>query len=174
MTIPQQKFRELVFQYLYSQDMSQTESDDLVELLMKQLSVPKKAVREAGTRVEKILEVIEEIDQRIRDTSTSYDFHRIPRVERNVLRLGIFELFHDDLIPPKVAISEAIRLSRKFSSSQSASFVNAILDQLYKKSIGEKIDEEEIVATAEELEKLEEISNEAAKEQESSDLSDIL
>lgn len=174
MPIPQQKFREVVFQYLYSQDISRTESDELVELLMQKLSVTKKTVKEAKERANKILHQQKEIDSKIEDTSESYDFHRIPGIERNILRLGIYELLYDDEIPPKVAISEAIRLCRKFASPQSSSFVNALLDQIYKKSLGETIDKKEIRSTAEALEELEQISEEAAREQTKSDLSDQL
>jgi N utilization substance protein B len=54
-------------------------------------------------------------------------------VERNLLRLGAYEIYFSKSVPPKVAISEAVRLARKFASSESANFINAILDALYKK-----------------------------------------
>ena len=75
----------------------------------------------------------------IRKTAVSYAFERIQSVERNVLRLGVFEMLYDSSIPPKVAISEAMRLSRKFSNPESSHFINALLDHLYKLSSGEKI-----------------------------------
>lgn len=86
----------------------------------------------AQERKELIRAKLEEIDQKITAASSSYSFDRIPRIERNILRLGIFELFYDPSLPPKVAIAEAIRLTRKYATPEGGTFVNAILDSLYK------------------------------------------
>lgn len=134
MTTPPQKFREIVFQMLYSQDFGQASEEDMLPLLMQQLSVSKKAVKEAQARVREIIRKRSDIDTLIANTATTYQFDRIQSVERNVLRLGIYEMRFDDSIPPKVAIAEAMRLCRKFSTPESASFVNALLDALYKES----------------------------------------
>lgn len=162
MTVPQQKFREIVFQILYSFDLGLSNEEDIVNLLMKELSVSKKTVYEALERAKHVMLVREETDAMITHTSFSYEFHRIQSVEKNVLRLGIFELLFDDQIPPKVAISEAMRLARKFGSPESANFVNAILDALYKASKGEDVDVEQITKTSDELVKLEEKVKEAS------------
>lgn len=125
-----QKFREIVFQLIYSDDFG---SDvEIVEMLMAQLSVTKRVVREASALKDKILEKKKEIDELIRSHSESYDFERIPRIERNVIRLGVYELLFSKEVPPKVAIAESIRLSRKFATPEAATFVNAILDSVYK------------------------------------------
>ena len=76
----------------------------------------------------------DEIDQSITTHSKEYEFDRIPRVEKNLIRLGVFEMKYSKETPPKVAISEAIRLARKFATHESAKFVNAILDAIYKES----------------------------------------
>lgn len=131
MSISPQKFREIVFQLLYSDDFGG--SEEVVGMLMAQLAVTKKIVREALGTLEKILEKKEEIDIIIRSNSEAYDFERIPRVERNVLRLSIYEMLFSSGIPPKVSIAEAIRLSRKFATAEAATFVNAVLDAIYKK-----------------------------------------
>ena len=132
MPLPVQKFREMVFQMLYSYDFSHSDEADVVDLMMHELKVTKKTARQAYLRVLQIVENAEEIDQKIELSSTQYQFDRISRIEKNILRLGIFEMCYDDTIPPKVAIAEAIRLCRKFGTPESADFVNAILDQIYK------------------------------------------
>lgn len=132
MALPQQKFREIVFQILYSIDMGKSGKEEIVPLLAEELKVSKKVIYEAYERVESIVSKLDEIDAKIAKTSTSYDFERIQSVERNILRLGVFELFFDDAIPEKVAIAEAVRLSKKFGTLESLTFVNAILDNLYK------------------------------------------
>ena len=162
MSLPAQKFREIVFQMLYSYDMGRATDENMLDLLCAELSVTKKSVKEAQARVHKILENIEDIDDLIAKTSHSYEFERIQSVERNILRMSIFELLFDDSIPEKVAIVEAMRLARKFSTKESASFVNAILDALYKSSQGQAIDEKQLQASAEELALIERISNEAS------------
>jgi len=163
MAFQQQKFREIVFQMLYSIDIGKTKEDDIENLLMKELAVTKKTVRTAYERVEKIQEKQKEIDALIAKTSQDYKFDRIQTIERNVLRLAVYEMLYDDLIPPKVAIAEGIRLTRKFSTPESSSFINAILDNLYKTSLGESPDNQKMQNSIEALIKSEELANEAAQ-----------
>ncbi|MBA3958387.1 MAG: transcription antitermination factor NusB [Parachlamydiaceae bacterium] len=134
MAIPQQKMRELVFQMLYSHDVGHVNETDMVAFLMAELSVTRQAVKQAQERVRQLLTHQTEIDALITQNTSSYEFDRIHSVERNVLRLGVFELLYDDAIPPKVAIAEALRLAKKFGSPESVSFVNAIIDGIYQKS----------------------------------------
>lgn len=139
MNLPVQKFREIVFQLLYSYDLGQPQDEDMIDLMMKELSVTRRSVKMAQERVKDIQGKQSELDALIAQTSQSYNFERIQTVERNVLRLGLFELLYDDDIPAKVAMSEAIRLARKFSTPESAHFINAIMDNLYRNSKGESI-----------------------------------
>ena len=148
MALPQQKFREIVFQLLYSYDLGRSREEDMIPLIMKELSVTRKSVREAHVRVEAILAERNKIDEVISKTSHSYAFERIQSVEKNILRLGVFELIYAKETPPVVAISEAVRLARKFGSPESATFVNAVLDGIYKLSEGVKIDSEAIAKSA--------------------------
>lgn len=131
MPLPPQKFREAVFQILYAQDFSGDEAE-MIPFMMEELKTTRKAMAEAKARVDQILAKLPEIDDRITAASTEYSFERISRVEKTILRLGLYELFDPDL-PPKVAIAEAVRLCRKFGTPESAQFVNAILDGVYKK-----------------------------------------
>jgi N utilization substance protein B len=132
MSLPPQKFREIVFQALYSYDSSAAKDEDMLPLLSAELGVPRLAVIQALERVKMVLEKLSSIDELIGKNSLSYDFERIHSVEKNVLRLGIYELYYDSTIPPKVAIAEALRLAKKFGSPESVSFVNAILDSICK------------------------------------------
>jgi N utilization substance protein B len=157
-----QKFREAVLQMLYSYDLGVAKDDAMVRMIMEELAVTKKTAYRVQERVQNIRAHIPEIDSLIAESSISYEFERIQSVERNVLRLGLYELLFDDEIPAKVAISEALRLSRKFSTKEAASFVNAILDVHYKKSLGEKVDNSLVERSAEELAESERITREAA------------
>ncbi len=131
MSLPLPKFREVVFQLLYAQVVGGAEPEHLIELLSAELEISSTFVRQAQVRVEKVLALKDEIDRLIGETSRDYSLDRIQTVEQNIIRLGVYELLHDDDIPPKVAISEAIRLAKKFSTAEASMFVNALLDQLY-------------------------------------------
>ncbi len=134
MALPQQKFREAVLQILYSSDFG-LDSEEMVPFMMHELKTTRRAMLEAQGRVDLILSKLLEIDPMISSASTEYTFERISRVEKTILRLGLFELLFDPSIPPKVVIAEAIRLCRKFGTPESAQFVNAILDGVYKKHV---------------------------------------
>ncbi|HKP92956.1 MAG TPA: transcription antitermination factor NusB, partial [Chthoniobacterales bacterium] len=71
-----------------------------------------------------------EVDERIRKYCANYDFHRISAVDRNVLRLAIYEMLYRDDIPPVVSINEAIELAKTFGGPDSGRFVNGILDRV--------------------------------------------
>lgn len=83
-------------------------------------------------RASAVLRHIPEIDSLVRLASQSFEFERIGAVELAILRLGIYEVFCDGTIPLKVAITEAIRLARKFCSLESGRFIHAVLDQVDK------------------------------------------
>lgn len=162
MSLPAQKFREVVFQMLYSYDTGRATDEDMLDLLSSELAVTKKSVREAQMRVHQLLSHLPEIDALISNTSQSYAFERIQTVERNILRLGIYEMVFDTAIPEKVAIAEAMRLARKFSTKESATFINAILDASLKARQGDVVEENKLQESAEELNLIEEVSKEAA------------
>lgn len=126
----QEKSREIVFQLLYAQDFAEGEGEERIDTLMKELKISRRHVRDAYARMLEVWEKREALDAQIASASREYALDRISRVERNILRLGVLELSTD--LPPKVAIAEAIRLCRKFGTPESADFVNAILDQIYK------------------------------------------
>ena len=70
------------------------------------------------------------MDARIKACSQNWDFLRIAVVDRNILRLAIYEMFFRPDIPPVVSINEAIELAKKFSTEESGAFVNGILDRV--------------------------------------------
>lgn len=144
MTIPKQKFREVVLLLLFSYDSLQTNEVEIEALIMETLHVSRKVVADAFARMQCVIDKIPEIDPIIQDVSKSYALDRIYRLEKNVLRLGVYEILFDEEIPPKVAIHEAMRLARKFSTKEAALFVNAVLDSIFKGQQGLEIDVNDI------------------------------
>jgi N utilization substance protein B len=84
----------------------------------------------AATLVRGTLEKLPEIDPVIREVAQNWDLSRMATIDRNVLRLGAYELLFRDDIPPKVSINEAIELAKHYSTAESGTFVNGILDRI--------------------------------------------
>lgn len=133
MVLPQQKLREILLLLLYSHDFVQGEEEDSSALVMRELAVSKKYVLQAHKVRREIGIKLSTIDEKITEAATAYEFNRIPRTERNILRLGVYEILYSPHVPGKVAIAEAVRLARKFASPEGATFVNAVLDAIYQR-----------------------------------------
>jgi len=80
---------------------------------------------------------IKDIDQKISDYATNWQIRRMAIIDRNIMRIGLYELKHTTDIPPKVAINEAVELAKKYGDLESSKFVNGILDKIHKKEIVE-------------------------------------
>lgn len=130
MSLPIQKLREIVFLILYAHDLSGDQKDDPTALIMQQLKISKKNTLLAFDFAAKVESYIESIDDFIEKSSKSYDIDRINRVEKNILRLALYELIYKKL-DLEVVVSEAIRLGKKFSNKESSKFINAIIDFVY-------------------------------------------
>lgn len=75
---------------------------------------------------------IEEIDRQLSQAAENWRLPRMAAVDRNVLRLGVYELKFTPDTPPRVAIDEAIELARRFGSADSPAFVNGVLDRIHQ------------------------------------------
>jgi N utilization substance protein B len=76
------------------------------------------------------LEHRDEIDKRIQQVAQNWELHRIAAVDRNILRLAIYEMLYREDIPPVVSINEAVDIAKKFSTQDSGKFVNGLLDKI--------------------------------------------
>ena len=144
MSLPKMKFREIVFQLLFSEEFSAFEEEG-IPFMMRLLFVTKKGVREAWEHTLKIREKIAELDALISQYSREYSVDRISKAELTILRLSLFELLYDASVPPKVAISEAVRLTRKYATRDSAKYVNAILDAILNEKLNNSLSENPIL-----------------------------
>ncbi len=130
MKLPQAKIRELVFLILYGEGFNP--SEDNLTLIKEQVKVSRAACEQADARAREVKKHIPQLDELITRAAKEYAFERIPAIERGILRLAVYELCIDGEIPEKVAISEAVRLTRKFCTAEAANFVNGVLDHIYK------------------------------------------
>ena len=78
------------------------------------------------------LDRLEELDVRVEEYSSHWPPGRMAMIDRNILRLAIFEILHREDIPPKVTINEYVDIAKKYSTEESGAFVNGILDRPYR------------------------------------------
>lgn len=73
-----------------------------------------------------------QIDQLIAAHASNWDIARMAVVDRNILRMGAYELLYGEAVPPKVCLNEAVELAKRFGDEESSKFVNGILDAIHK------------------------------------------
>jgi N utilization substance protein B len=95
----------------------------------------REAFDHARALVEGTLAHREAIDELIRGQADNWRLERMPAVDRNILRLAVFELLHQDDVPKLVVLDEAIELAKMYGSEQSSRFVNGLLDGLLKQRV---------------------------------------
>jgi len=76
-----------------------------------------------------------DIDEKISKYATNWQIKRMAIIDRNILRIGVFELLYAEDIPPKVSINEAVELAKKYGDLESSKFVNGVLDKIHKTEI---------------------------------------
>ena len=124
--------REAAIQYNFWRDLQHGETPQRLDEFWELCPV-KPNVREfAEPLIQGMVAHQGEIDERIRKYCENYNLNRISAVDRNVLRLAIYEMLHRDDIPPVVSINEAIELAKTFGGAESGKFVNGILDRIRK------------------------------------------
>jgi len=130
--------RELALQILYQVDVrkdeiadfiagfweNQTASDDTLDDSVMEFST---------TLVNGTLKNLVQIDEYITGYAENWQLSRMAVIDRNIMRMGTFELLYLEDMPPKVAINEAVELAKKYGDTESGKFVNGILDKINKK-----------------------------------------
>ncbi|MCK5667242.1 MAG: transcription antitermination factor NusB [Thiotrichaceae bacterium] len=74
----------------------------------------------------------QDIDTKISEYATNWQLNRMAVIDRNILRIGVFELLYLPEVPPKVTINEAVELAKKYGDMDSSKFVNGVLDKIHK------------------------------------------
>jgi N utilization substance protein B len=127
--------RTLAMQTLYEWDFNGQKEKDLKDLLTYNLAEFAPGFDDNGFTqhlVEGVIKNVKEIDELIRKYATEWPIEQITVVDRNILRIGIYELKMDPEIPSKVAINEAIEVAKAFGGESSGKFVNGVLGAIYK------------------------------------------
>jgi transcription antitermination protein NusB len=121
------KAREIAIQVLYEVDSVNHSSENALQNILSRIEVPEDVAGFSRELVNGVIQNREELDQNIRDFAPAWPLDQISIVDRNILRLAIFEILHDNKIPVKVAINEAVELAKTFGSDNSSRFVNGVL-----------------------------------------------
>jgi len=121
--------RETALQAIYAQELS----EDMIKtveanIIDKSEELPEELKPFARGIFESTVVHKKELDQYIKAKSENWDFERIAIIDRLIIRMAICEFLYFDDIPPKVSISEAIEIAKKYSTDDSSAFVNGILD----------------------------------------------
>jgi|TARA_B100001173_G_scaffold264559_1_gene239237 N utilization substance protein B len=122
--------REAAVQFLFSKDINKDISLDDYDSFFSLCTAKEKARIFAKELLIGILENKDSIDEKIETYVDNFRLNRLSAIDRNVLRLAIFEMLHRNDIPPAVCINEAIEISKRFGTEDSGSFVNGVLDKV--------------------------------------------
>lgn len=122
--------REMVIQVLYQVEMAQSDLVEALRLFCEHFKAPESIRDFAFELARGAYGHREEADILIKRFSEHWRLERMPIVDRNILRLAIYELLYRPDIPAKVSINEAVDLGKKYGSEDSGSFINGILDRI--------------------------------------------
>ncbi len=128
--------REVALAILYQMDVTRMEAHPVMADVWQREGEVDPEVKSFSERlVFGVHQNLEQIDQKITAYATNWQLKRMAIIDRNVLRLGLFELLFAKDIPPKVSINEAVELAKRFGDLESSKFVNGILDKIHKTEI---------------------------------------
>ena len=137
------KGRIIAFKAIFSWDFNNNDISDLIEFTLADES-NKKTTKEDSIIFAKLIikgtiDNIAEIDEKIKQHISNWDFKRIAKVDLAILRLSTYSLLFQKDIAGNIIIDEAIDISKEFSSEESYRFINGVLDSIYKEITNEKI-----------------------------------
>ncbi|HEY0590933.1 MAG TPA: transcription antitermination factor NusB [Thermoanaerobaculia bacterium] len=127
------KSRELALQMLFQYDMSGNAPETIV-VTFEDLHKVKPPVRDFAVRLfEGTIRNIEQIDRMVVEQADNWRLERMAVVDRNIIRMSVYEFMHEDETPKLVIIDEAIEIAKKFGTQKSGQFINGILDGILKR-----------------------------------------
>ena len=141
---PRRKARIVALQTLYEVNCSMHKPEDVSARLLQEKGLPEEAADFCKRLVTGVLENSQDIDNMIRKFAPAFPVEQIAVIDRNILRLAIFEVLFDNKVPVKAAINEAIELARIFGGDASPKFINGVLGSVAADSIPKREKQEPI------------------------------
>ena len=126
------KAREYAVQVLYALDLNPVPAKEFLRVFWELNPAKPEVVEYTSTLVSGTIEKRKRIDALISAHSSHWKIDRMPVTDRNILRLGTYELLEEPSVPSKVIINEAIEIAKKFGTTDSANFINGVLDSIFQ------------------------------------------
>ena len=127
------KARELALQMLFQHDMSGNKPEQIIDTF-EELQKSKPNTREFATKIfHGTVAHMTEIDEMIQNQAENWRLSRMAAVDRNIIRMSVYEFLHEDDTPKLVIIDEAIEIAKKYGTQKSSQFINGILDGILKR-----------------------------------------
>ena len=124
--------REIAFQTLFQIDLGKNDPEASLQQRLSETALAAGDLGYVQTVVRGVINQLPALDAQIGAVSKGWELHRLGSVDRNILRLAVYEIVFMDDIPVGVAINEAVELAKKFSDLQSARFINGLLGTVAK------------------------------------------
>ena len=140
---PKQKrqARIITLQGIYAHELKGSDLDDTCEFMLDPGNPPMTNVIKYGKQLSKLgFQHAIEVDELIKNRSKNWDFDRITLIDKLILRMALVEMIYVDEVPPKVSITEGVEIAKQFSTEDSSSFINGILDAVYNEMVKKKED----------------------------------
>ena len=125
--------RQSCLQILYQIEIAKTALPSAIEDYFSQRDIPPSHKEFTEFLLRGVCSHLSDLDQIISKYAKNWQISRMAIVDKNILRMGVFELFYTDDIPPRVTINEAVELAKTFGDLDSPKFVNGILDSVFRK-----------------------------------------
>jgi len=130
------KSRECALKILYQAEITRRDINAAAENFWSELPNTEQIILEFSNKLTQGIEShLNSIDEKISQYAANWQLKRMAVIDRNVLRIGVFELLYLDDVPPKVSINEAVELVKKYGDLESSKFINGILDKIHKSEI---------------------------------------
>ena len=133
------KSREYLMQLIYQMEMTKESAGEVFDSFMENEEIGKKGIDLTYIKscLIGIMRDKEAVDTKISENLVNWKVNRVSKVNLAIARVAVYEMlfYKEDDIPAKVAINEAIELCKRFSDEKSVSFINGLLDKIYKKSM---------------------------------------
>ena len=126
------KARIISLQMIYAQEFKGSDINTSLQYMLDPEDMPEDMVLTYSKHLCLLtIKHMEEIDTLIKKRSKNWDFKRIAIIDRLILRMALSEMLYENEVPPKVSITEGVEIAKQFSTAESSSFINGILDAIY-------------------------------------------
>jgi len=131
--------RIISLQATYAYELKGSGLDETYKFMMDSGKLPKKDVINYGKQLSNlVITHTDETNKLIQDRSQNWDFDRITLIDKLILKMALVEMIYINEVPPKVSIAEGVEIAKEFSTEDSSSFINGILDSVYNEMILKK------------------------------------